>query len=254
MNQLIATFDAQTWTLVALAFFVAGVVKGVVGQGLPSVVLALLTVAIGLKVALALLVIPTFVTNVWQALQGPSLTSILKRIWLLLAAACVGVWIGVGILAAADARIMTAFMGLVLAGYGALGLARPTLPKPPVRHEVWLAPVVGSINGVLAGMTGSLAMPGVPYMQALGFDKNTLVQGMGLLFTIVSISMAAAMSSNQILSPALAGASLAGIAPALLGMWAGQAIRNRLSEETFKRVMFSALIAIGLFIGSRALT
>jgi uncharacterized membrane protein YfcA len=253
MTQILSTFDAQTWALIGLAFFVAGVVKGVTGQGLPSVVLALLTVAIGLKAALALLVIPTFVTNVWQALQGPALVAILRRIWLLLATACAGVWLGVGVLAATDARIMTAFMGIVLAGYGAFGLARPVLPRPPARHEIWLAPTVGSVNGVLAGMTGSLAMPGVPYMQALGFDKNTLVQGMGLLFTIVSLSMAAAMSGNQLLSPELAGASLAGIVPALLGMRAGQAIRNRLSEETFKRVMFCALIAIGLFIGSRSL-
>ncbi len=253
MPDFLSTFPPQTWGMIALAFFVAGVVKGVVGQGLPSVVLALLTVVIGLKPAMALLVVPTFLTNVWQALQGKSLLMILKRTWGLLLAACAGVWIGVGVLAAADARIMSAFMGLVLASYGALGLARPQLPKPPPRHEIWLGPAVGVVNGVLAGMTGSLALPGVPYMQALGFDKNTLVQGMGILFTVASVSMAIAMADQKLLTLELAGASTAGVVPALIGMWAGQQIRHRLSEEMFKRVMFIALIAIGCFIASRAL-
>lgn len=253
MSQLLATFDTQTWVWIGLAFFIAGVVKGVVGQGLPSVVLALLTVVIGLKPALAMLLAPTFVTNVWQALQGKALLAILKRTWSLLLAACAGAWLGVGVLAASDARIMSVFMAVVLAGYGALGLTRPVLPMPPRRHEVWLAPAIGAVNGVLSGMTGSLALPGVPYMQALGFDKNTLVQGMGVLFTVVSAAMAVAMSDARILSLELAGASVAGIGPALVGMWAGQFIRHRLSEEMFRRTMFTALIAIGAFIAARSL-
>lgn len=253
MPDLFSTFDAPTWGLIALAFFIAGIVKGVVGQGLPSVVLALLTVVIGLKPALAMLIVPTFVTNVWQALQGKALVAIVRRLWPLLLAACAGVWFGVGVLASADAKLMTAFMGLVLAAYGIFGLSRPVLPKPPERHEVWLAPSVGAVNGVLAGMTGSLSLPGVPYMQALGFDKNTLVQGMGILFTIVSVAMAVAMSDHRLLTLELAGASTAGIVPALAGMWAGQIIRHRLSEDTFRKVMFAALIAIGAFIGSRSL-
>ena len=253
MSSFLAAFDPQTWAWIAFAFFVAGVVKGVVGQGLPSVVLALLTVVIGLKPALAMLVAPTFVTNVWQALQGKALFIILRRTWSLLLTACVGVWLGVGVLAATDARIMSVIMAVVLAGYGAMGLARPVLPMPPRRHEVWLAPLVGAVNGVLSGMTGSLALPGVPYMQALGFDKNTLVQGMGILFTVVSAAMAVAMADARILSLDLFGASAVGIVPALIGMWAGQLVRHRLSEEAFRRTMFIALIAIGAFIAGRSL-
>lgn len=252
MPNLVSTFDAAIWAWIAIAFFIAGAVKGVIGQALPSVALALLTIVVGLKPALAMLLAPTFVTNVWQALQGSALVAILKRVWSLLLAACVGVWLGVGVLAAADARIMTAVMGLVLAGYGVFGLTRPRLPKPPPQHEFWMAPAFGIVNGVLAGMTGSLALPGVPYMQALGFDKNTLVQGMGLLFTICSLMMAVAMSDQRLLTMELAGASTAGVIPALIGMWAGQQVRHRLSEETFRRTMFVALIAIGAFIGSRA--
>ena len=251
MSDILATFAPETWALIGLAFFVAGVVKGVVGQGLPSVVLAILTVAIGLKPALALLLVPAFVTNVWQAFDGPALGFIVRRIWTLLLAIFGGAWLGVSLLAASDPRLMAAFMGGTLALYGLLGLARPQLPAPG-RHDVWLAPLVGFVNGVLSGMTGSFAIPGVPYMQALGFDKNTLVQGMGILFSVSIMAVAIAMSDYRLLSPELAAASTGGIIPALAGMWAGQQVRHRLSEPAFKRTLFASLIVIGGFIVWRA--
>lgn len=243
--------DPERLAIICVAFFIAGVVKGIVGQGLPSVVLAILTVTVGLKAALALLLAPTFVTNVWQAVDGRALGMILRRTWTLLAAVFAGAWLGVGVLASTDAALMSILMGLTLAAYGLTGLVRPVLPAPG-RHEIWLAPVVGVVNGLLSGMTGSLAIPGVPYMQALGFDKNTLVQGMGLLFTVSTVAVAIAMSDHRLLSVELALSSAAGIVPALIGMWAGQQVRHRLSEETFKRTMFCTLIAIGAFIVWRA--
>ena len=67
-------FDTSALTAVAAVLLLAGFVKGVVGFGLPTVVLALLTVAFGLPQAMALMLVPSFATNVWQAmhlLNGP---------------------------------------------------------------------------------------------------------------------------------------------------------------------------------------
>ena len=83
--------------IVALTFLLAGSVKGVTGLGLPSVSLALLTATLGLKAAMAILIVPSFVTNVWQAAVGGYLLSILRRTWSLLLAVCIGTWFGVGI-------------------------------------------------------------------------------------------------------------------------------------------------------------
>lgn len=48
------------------AFLLGGAVKGIVGLGLPTVVLAVLGTALGLREALLLLVAPAFLTNIWQ--------------------------------------------------------------------------------------------------------------------------------------------------------------------------------------------
>ena len=58
-----------------LAFCIAGFVKGMVGLGLPTVSLGLLSLFVDLPTAMALLVMPSLVTNIWQAIAGGEFTS-----------------------------------------------------------------------------------------------------------------------------------------------------------------------------------
>ena len=82
-----ALFDPATVCVVVGAFFIAGAVKGVIGLGLPTVSLGLLAAALDLQTAMALLVVPSFVTNLWQSVVGGNAKAILSRLWPFLAAA-----------------------------------------------------------------------------------------------------------------------------------------------------------------------
>ena len=79
-------------------FLLAGLVKGVIGMGLPSIAIALLALVMPPAQAAALMIIPTFVTNVWQMLVGPHFVKLLRRMWLLIVGSVVGIWLGGGIL------------------------------------------------------------------------------------------------------------------------------------------------------------
>ena len=61
--------DTVVLILVFSTFLLAGMIKGVIGLGLPTVSLAILTVVIGLPQAMALLLVPSLLTNVWQAFK-----------------------------------------------------------------------------------------------------------------------------------------------------------------------------------------
>ena len=56
-------YDTLTIAAIASTFLLAGTVKGVIGLGLPTVSLAILTVLIDIPSAMALLLLPYFVTN-----------------------------------------------------------------------------------------------------------------------------------------------------------------------------------------------
>jgi uncharacterized membrane protein YfcA len=238
--------------VVTLTFLVAGTVKGVTGLGLPSISLALLTATLGLKAAMAILIAPSFVTNVWQAAVGGHLLVILRRIWSLLLALCVATWFGVGILAKANADLLAALLGIVLSGYALLGLVRIE-PIGPGRLEAMLSPVVGAVSGMLNGMTGSFVVPGVLYLQSLRFPRDGFIQSMGVLFTTSTIALAFALHDRQLLSGELAVLSAGAVVPALAGMVIGQVVRQRLSERMFRNIFFAVLLALGVYIVLRAL-
>ncbi len=245
-----AGLGIETWALVALVYFIAGLVKGIVGLGLPSVAVGLGSMLVGVKPAMALLIIPSFVTNVWQALAGDALAMILKRTWPMMLTIIIGTWGGVWLLARLDAALLATILGATLIAYALMGFTRLTLPHPG-RHELALSLPVGIVHGLVAGMTGSY-IPAVPFLQSLALTKDVLVQAMGVLFTLSTIALAVAMADQRLLSVELAVASAGAVLPALAGMHIGQKLRNRLSETHFRYALFAALGLLGAYILMRA--
>jgi len=246
------SIPVATAVVVAATFVLAGAVKGVIGLGLPTVSLAILTVALGLPEAMALLLVPSFATNLWQALVGPHRRSVLRRLWPFLVMAAATVWLGAGALTRVDLSLLSALLGALLVTYAAVSLAGFRFTVSP-RQEVWAGPVFGAINGVLTGMTGSFVVPGVMYLQALGLSRDMLIEAMGVLFTVSTLALAAGLHGNGLLTVELGSLSVAALVPAILGMVIGQRIRSGLSEVLFRRVFFAGLLILGAYIVLNAL-
>src|SRR4051812_37575111 len=105
-----------TLIYVGLTFLLAGFVKGVIGLGLPTVGIGLLSVMLAPAQAAALLTIPTVVTNCWQ-LVGPQFVPLVRRLWPMFAGICVGNWLGAGLITTGDANHTLIALGLVLTLY-----------------------------------------------------------------------------------------------------------------------------------------
>jgi len=244
--------DVGLWilTFAALTFLLAGFVKGVIGLGLPTVAIGLLSLIMTPAQAAALLIVPSLVTNAWQ-LTGPRLAALLRRLWPMLAGLCIGTWLGAGLLTADDgARAITA-LGLVLALYAVVGLAAVRL-SVPARAEPWLSPLIGVATGVVTAATGVFVIPAVPYLQALALDKDELVQALGLSFTVSTLALAAMLARDGALQTSIAGVSLLALAPALLGVGLGQVVRARARPEAFRLCFFLSLLALASHLLLRA--
>lgn len=241
------SFEPATLLLVAAVFLLAGVIKGLVGFGLPTMSLALLTASIGLQPAMALMLVPAFLTNLWQGLGGGHLGRLLSRIWPFLLSAALTVWLGAEALTRIEVRWLSMLLGLLLALYALHGLLRPAIVVPP-RWEPWAGLAAGLVNGVLTGMTGSFVVPGVAYLQAIGLGRDALVQAMGLLFGVSTIALAAALGGRGLLSAELGWLSVAAVLPALAGVWIGWRLRGRLAETAFRRLLLAALLLLGLWL------
>jgi len=267
------TWSPDLLILVTLTFLLAGTVKGVIGMALPTVSLGVLAVTIGLKEAIVLMLVPSFVTNVWQGVIGGNFTMLIKRLWGLLAAMLLGTWFGAEALTMTDTSILEALLGVTLIGYGIFGLLTPELPTMK-RRERWLSPIVGGATGILAGLTGSTVLPVVPYLQSLDYakgrpgredddtdltratdetmQKDALIQGLGVTVLVASIALAIGLNARGGLPVSVVVPGLIGTATALIGMVTGRAIRNRMSLEIFRRGVLIGLVGLGLAMIARS--
>ncbi|MCO6417804.1 sulfite exporter TauE/SafE family protein [Siccirubricoccus sp. KC 17139] len=245
-------FDLLDAAVVAAIFLLAGLVKGLAGFGLPTVTLGLLALIRPLPEAMALMLVPTLLTNLWQAFAGPALRSALQRLWGFLLASGLGSLAGANILARSDAALLSGLLGLLLLASGAVALLGPPWPVPSPAKERWLSPLMGAVAGLIAGMTGSFLMPAAPWLVALHLSPQQFVQGFGLGVLAVTGVLAVAMAGHGLLPPDLGLASLAGVVPAFLGMALGQRLRHGMPEARFRRMVQAALGGLGAWLAWRA--
>ena len=244
--------EFQQLAIITVTFLIAGTVKGVIGLGLPTISLALLTATVGLHPAMALLLAPSFITNVWQAAVGGNGRAIIRRIWPFLLTASLTVWFGASALESTDVSYLSALLGVLVVTYSLIALAKPEIHLP-LKMEGWVGPLAGTINGLLTGMTGAFVFPGILFLQALGFSKDMLVQAMGILFTCSTAALAVALGGRDLLPSDLGFVSAAAVVPALIGMIVGKRMRQNLSESLFRRILFIALLMLGIYIVVRSL-
>jgi uncharacterized membrane protein YfcA len=228
-------------------FLLAGLVKGVVGLGLPTISMALLALMMAPAEAAALLVVPSLVTNLWQLRPWSTLGPMLRRLRPMQIGVCVGTLAGAWTMGAPSGAWAMGSLGAALVLYAVWALTGARFSVDPAT-ERWLGPVVGTVTGLVTAATGVFVIPAVPYLQALGLKRDSLIQAMGLSFTVSTLALAAGLYFNARYSGAALGSSIVMLLPAIGGMYAGEVLRQRLSPELFRRFFFGGLMVLGVYM------
>lgn len=234
---------------IGLVFLLAGACKGLIGLGLPTISVGLLALLMPPAEAAALLLLPSLLTNIAQS-SGPDLAPLLRRLWPMLLAILPGALAGGFVIAAGSAALPA--LGIALLAYAAWGLATPPLRLPPSLERRSAIPV-GLAGGVVTGATGVFVIPVVPWLTALGLERDALVQALGLFFLAATAALAVALALHGSLTLSLAGGSALAIAPALLGQWLGARLRRHVPPAAFRRAFFVALLVLGAQLAWRGL-
>ena len=237
--------------LIAAAFLLAGFVKGVIGLGLPTVSMGLLAVTMPPSHALAIVIVPAVVTNIWQTFVGPYLRDIVRRLWPLMVGTVIGIWLNAGMLTGPYARYGAVVLGALLVIYAVVGLSKFSFKVAP-RDEKWIGGIVGLATGVVSAATGVQVIPSMPFMQAIGMEKDELVQALGVFFTVATVSLAFNLTSAGLLNAATALPGAVAMAAAFAGMFIGQSVRTRMQPEAFRSWFLIAMIFLGIYLAGSA--
>jgi uncharacterized protein len=235
--------------VIAAVFLLAGFIKGTIGLGLPTVSMGLLVVAMPPAQALAIVIVPAIVTNIWQTFVGPYLRDIISRLWPLMAGTVAGIWLNAGMLTGPYARYGGIVLGALLVIYAIVGLSKFSF-RVARGDEKWVGGVVGVITGAVSAATGVQVIPSMPFMQAIGMEKDELVQALGVFFTVATVALAFNLTSAGLLSAATALPGAIALVASFAGMFIGQAVRSRMEADAFRRWFLIAMILLGTYLAA----
>ena len=237
---------------IAAIFVLAGFIKGVIGLGLPTVSVSLLAVAMPPGQALAIVIVPAIVTNIWQTFVGPYLRDIVRRLWPLMVGTAVGIWLNAGALTGGSARYASIVLGLLLVIYAVTCLRKFSFSVSP-GNEKWVGGLVGLVTGVISASSGVQVIPSVPFMQAIGMEKDELVQALGVFFTVATLALSVNVSAAGLLNGTTAILGGIALACSFAGMLVGQNVRAKMPTEAFRRWFLIGMILLGIYLAGSAI-
>lgn len=224
---------------------IGGLVKGIVGFGLPLVAMSLLASFIPVETALALMAFPILATNLYQGLAGGRVRETLGRFWPLIVMLAVGIALGASFVKSADPDHLLLLMAFVVLSYCFLQFAgidlRISQPKERVSGLVF-----GLISGLIGGVTTAYGPPLTIYFSALKLEKELFVTVAGVVWFSASLFLVIAFWSASVLTYDRAIFSAIAAVPSLIGLWLGAKWRRRLDETLFRRLIVWSLLIVGL--------
>ena len=226
-------------------YILAGLVKGTIGIGLPTAGISLTAQITDARTAIALVIMPMLLTNVWQIWRTRDHTHQVLKYWPLAIMMVAGI-LGFAFLAPhISIRWVTLMLGITILVFSATSLATVI----PTLHSTWDTPAqlfTGIVSGAMGGITGVWAPPIIIYMSATRVDKTTFVAVVGVLLMLGSLMLALSYGAVGLITQGQAIASAILVIPSILGFSLGERIRNRLDEALFKRLVLWFFLLMGL--------
>ena len=232
----IADLSVATFAAIAAVTLLAGFVKGAVGFAMPMIMMSGLTAFLPHETALALLILPTLVTNTAQAFRdGPDAAwnSIRDYRWHI-GAVVVFLCLSAQFVHALPDRWMAALLGVPVLAFALWQLAGLPLAIP-LRHRRRAEIGLGVIGGLYGGVSGIWGPPLLVYLLSVGARKAEAVRVQGVVFLIGAAALIPAHLASGVLNRATLPLSVAAVMPAMLGLWAGFRAHDRLDQTRFRR-------------------
>ncbi len=244
-------FDALTVAMILAVFFVGGLGKGAIGFGLPIIVISLLSSFVPVSFGIALNAIPPVLLNVWQATHKASVVSNARRIWPVLLGLGLGIAATTFIVTDVSPNLLLGFTGLVILVFCANSIwgMSFTIPK---KREKPLGLIIGSLCGILGGLTSVSVPPFLAFLVSLKLPKDEFVSTLGLYFVTASVCLIIAFSSVGLLTLAFIPLATACTAVTAIGMWCGIKVRDKLDQKKFYNAVLAMLALISLNLVRRA--
>lgn len=232
----------------------AGIIKGAIGFAMPLVMVSGISSLVDPKLALAAIIMPIVVSNIWQTFRAGWTAAVeaARDFWRYVVVVCVTIFAVAQLVPIIPTRMFYLVLGVPVVTLSMIQLlgVRFSIEEEHRRWAEWLA---GIVSGVFGGLAGTWGPTTVLYLLAINTPKTRQIVIQGVLYGVGSVSLLFAHLQSGILNAASAPLSIALVVPAMLGMWLGFQIHDRLDQDRFRQITLIVLVIAGLNLLRRGL-
>ena len=244
---LFSNFSLSILAYIFFVYVLCGVIKGSIGFGMPTVSISLLFFVIDIKNIIALILIPTLLVNIYQLSKGGNFIKIINETKFFLIFSTIFIYPGAYLLKILDSFYIIFFIALILIINSSLYLLKINI-RLPAHDKSITQIIVGSLNGVVIGMTSIYTMPLVFLLQSLKYNKNITIQFLGIAFFLYPIGQLISFTNFDLLSKEIIINSFIILIPIFFGLLIGQKIRQKISEVLFQKFFYIMLLFMSAII------
>jgi uncharacterized protein len=229
---------------IILTVMLAGLIQGTLGFGFPFLATPMLAMVMDMRTAIIMVLLPTLATVVVTLFTCGSLGPVLMRFWPMPVYAFFGALAGTWVFVAAPTFPYQLLLAAIILFY--LNLDRVSRGEWPLirRHERAFAPIAGAAAGLFEGTANVAAPPLIIYYLALGIAPTMLVPALQICFFTGKVTQFSVLTWHGGVTMAQWGATLPLVVFAIVGVFGGARIRNRIDAETYRRWVKRALLVI----------
>lgn len=246
------SLDPLVIAVATVAFFLGGLLKGVIGMGMPLVAIPLVALVMPVAKAIPLMLAPGYIMNIIQMRQSWHARMPLMQWWPLFLGMGLGVVAGVYFATSAPERLLRGVLGGTVVVFVLLSVARIELKQRHAENPA-TGLSMGGITGLFGGLTGVFGPTLAMYFLARRLEKDrfiwiiSVLMLTGVTFLGGSLTAAGNFSQEQLIG------SFGVLLPSWLGLTAGAWVRSRVSQEVFRRVALSAMMVMGVSLVAASL-
>lgn len=254
LTTLIAEFGLLALVVAFAVMFFAGFTKGAVGFGLPMICISGIGSVLPAEIAIAALILPGLVTNLWQSLRdglGPAWAS-LKQYWRLNLVLLISIYAFAQLVVIIPETALFIILGVGITLFVTLQIIG-WIPHIPTRLATKIQAPVGLIAGFFGGLSGVWGPPILLYLLSQKTPKTEMIRIQGISFLVGAIVLTGAHLQSGLLNETTTPLSAWMIIPAMVGMAIGFNVQGRMDQAKFRKATLVVLLFAGLNLLRRGL-